>query len=272
TENVLGHTEENGTRFMFEIPFILWLSDEYRERHRERVAAFKSYENRSFMTDDLIYAVFDLVRLSCRSHVPARSPFSSDYRARKRWIGERDFDTDIVKIRTLLDYEMDLFARQPDEFRERIWPHRVNSIGKLREVTRIFRGLELDVVFLEEENRFDVNHPPAPSIGLTLESFWAAVGTPSPYGFWLDFKNLSAQNHRAALDRLAALADRFELTREAVIVESQQPLLLDAFGKAGFSTSYYLPTPIVREIGAREPEELSGRERAAIVEINDRIR
>ncbi|MCP4660812.1 MAG: sulfatase-like hydrolase/transferase [bacterium] len=272
TGNFVGHTEEHGTKFMFEIPFILWTSAEYRERNREKVAAFKSYENRSFMADDLIYAVFDLVHLSCRSHVPARSIFSSDFRPRKRLIGKRDYDTDIAEISTSLDYEMDLFARQSDDFREKIWSHRVNSIGKLREVVRIFRGLELDVVFIENDNIFDVNHPPAQSIGLTLESFLTAVDTPSQYRFWLDFKNLSSDNHRAALERLVILADQFELAREAVIVESQRPLLLDSFGKSGFFTSYYLPTTTVREIGAKEPERLSGRESAEIVEINNRIR
>ncbi len=125
---------------------------------------------------------------------------------------------------------------------DKIWVHRVNSIEKLQEVNSTFSGVELDVVFNSALNVFDVNHPPAESIGLNLVEYLKS-NKQSELNFWLDFKNLSPENALQALKRLEFLCVELAISKEQFIVEATQPELLKLFAKSGFQTSYYLHWP-----------------------------
>ena len=128
-------------------------------------------------------------------------------------------------------------------FNEKIWVHRVNSIEKLSEVQANFFGVEIDVVFLDSLNEFDVNHPPEPSINLTLEEYLSTVETNKELHYWLDFKNLNEQNQKKAFDKLNAICTSLTLSRGNFIVESSNVFLLHEFSKAGYQISYYLHWP-----------------------------
>ncbi len=125
---------------------------------------------------------------------------------------------------------------------DKIWAHRVNSIQKLEFTQKRYAGVELDLVFDNNTMTFDVNHPPALSIGLTLETFLAHFDTRNPVGIWLDFKNLNQENSENALNRLEELSIKYKLDKNTIIVESQSPQYLTGFSNAGYKTSYYLPT------------------------------
>lgn len=128
-------------------------------------------------------------------------------------------------------------------FNKKIWIHRVNSIEKLGEIEPYFYGVELDVVFLDSLNQFDVNHPPEPSINLTLKEYLTTAKENKTLHFWLDFKNLDTQNQKDAIYRLTSICDELQLTKGNFIVESGNVLLLKEFLKAGFQVSYYLHWP-----------------------------
>lgn len=123
---------------------------------------------------------------------------------------------------------------------EKIWVHRVNSIEKLEEVQPKFQGVELDVVF-EGEGNFDVNHPPAESINLSLREYFAAANFSNGYGIWLDVKNLDLQNAEQALLTLTQLCSDFSISPDQIIVESTDASVLPPFSESGFRTSFYLP-------------------------------
>jgi len=123
---------------------------------------------------------------------------------------------------------------------DKVWAHRVNSLEKLAYTQKKYTGLELDVVFDTVTNTFDVTHPPTPSIGLTLEEWMQALDAEK--GVWIDFKNLTATNQGAALERLLKIVAQNNLKKEQFIVESQHPQYLQDFTTAGFQTSYYLPS------------------------------
>lgn len=125
---------------------------------------------------------------------------------------------------------------------DKIWVHRVNSIEKLQEVNVTFSGVELDVVFDTTLNVFDVNHPPAESIGLNLLAYLKS-NKQNELHFWLDFKNLSPENALQALKRLEFLCAELSILKKQFIVEAIQPELLKLFAKNGFQTSYYLHWP-----------------------------
>lgn len=146
-------------------------------------------------------------------------------------------------------------------FPVKMWVHRTNSAEKLNALFDKFGGFELDVVFHNEGGGyFDVTHPPAPSIGLTLDKYFSSQPAIATKCFWLDFKNLTPEDAELALKRLNATADKFKL-KKRLIVESPNPELLGGFSEAGFYTSFYLPIK-----GPEQTESAWSREVAARLE------
>lgn len=140
-------------------------------------------------------------------------------------------------------------------FNEKIWIHRVNSIEKLGEVQADFYGVELDVVFLDSLNEFDVNHPPAESINLSLFEYLSTIKENKKLHFWLDFKNLNAQNQKQAIDRLNSICESLSLSKSNFIIESGNVLLLHEFSKVGYQVSYYLHWPGLYSLNQTQLQE-----------------
>lgn len=126
-------------------------------------------------------------------------------------------------------------------FPEKIWVHRVNSIEKLKEVYSKFEGVELDVVFMKDKNVFDVNHPPARSINLSLLEYLSSVQIDSAKRFWLDFKNLTDSTMVSSYQKLDTICNIININKDQLVVESKNPEFLNIFHKNGYKTSYYLP-------------------------------
>ncbi len=124
-------------------------------------------------------------------------------------------------------------------FPQKVWAHRVNSIIKLEETIKHFRGHELDVVF--ENGIFDVNHPPAESIGLSLHQYWNSLEEPNAFNFWLDVKNLSHSNCFFASKKLDSIVNILGIKKERIIVESPNFEFLEPFNNFGYKTAVYLP-------------------------------
>ena len=101
-----------------------------------------------------------------------------------RFYNNKNYDTENGKITTPLQIVRN---------KEKIWAHRVNSLGKLQLAKKKFSGVELDIVFAEKNGQwyFDVNHPPYESIALSLDEYFASLDNPNQLKLWLDFKNLS---------------------------------------------------------------------------------
>lgn len=127
-------------------------------------------------------------------------------------------------------------------YTDKIWAHRVNSIEKLEYTQENYTGIELDIMFDKSTLSFDVNHPPAASINLNLDTYFSQIDSIKKLGIWLDFKNLDSINRHEALNRLLQLTEKYHLNKSSIIVESQFPEYLDIFSNVGFITSYYLPT------------------------------
>lgn len=73
----------------------------------------------------------------------------------------------------------------------RLYPHRVNTLGKMQEITdRGIRSFETDVFFRPEGGFFEVGHHEGAMTGMTLESFLEKI----PRAFekiWLDVKDVT---------------------------------------------------------------------------------
>ena len=92
-------TDSKITRFMIEIPFIVYVSDEFRAKHPEIYARIKNSTNKPFMTDDLIHALIDIAGFTIDGFEERRSLFSDKFNhARKRMVGKKaliDYDTEL---------------------------------------------------------------------------------------------------------------------------------------------------------------------------------
>src|SRR6476659_10647855 len=86
-----------------------------------------------------------------------------------------------------------------------VWLHRVNSVQRAVLMSRKFKGLEVDVVYDSAADYFDVGHPPVPSEGISLDQVFSAVPLLQRHFFWIDFKNLTESNEKAACQRLLAI-------------------------------------------------------------------
>ncbi len=126
-------------------------------------------------------------------------------------------------------------------YEQKIWAHRVNSNEKLIQALDKFKGIEFDVVFLQNDNDFDINHPPAKSIHLLLDKYCSIIPNPSNYHYWVDFKNLTSENKQQSLNKLNYLANKYKINKTNMVVESSNPSNLEGYTKAGYFTSYYLP-------------------------------
>lgn len=252
--NFAGHTENFGSRYMIEIPFIIWLSAAYRTIHADKVAAIRSSLHNRYMTDDLTHTIVDLSLLTTVKFDPTRSVINPLYdNNRSRTYNQKDYDTE-------LKHRRDRYL-VPEKF----WVHRVNSLEKFSRVAPIFPGVELDLVIQTGPAGvyFDVTHPPVESIDLTLDSYFKQTSQ-KRLSYWLDIKNLSDTNAGAVLAAMAQLVAKHDVAKDRLILESSSPTNLLEFAKQGFYTSYYLQLPDLAELSAAELDDLAA---AAVDEI-----
>lgn len=87
------------TRFMVEVPFVVFVSDEFRTRHPQIYARIAAATNKPFMIDDLIHALIDIAGFKVDGFKSARSVFSDDFNTnRARMVGKKakvDYDREL---------------------------------------------------------------------------------------------------------------------------------------------------------------------------------
>lgn len=149
--------------------------------------------------------------------------------------------TFVTGLYFLLSFQMFFFKTI---YPSKIWAHRVNSIEKYSEAQNKYTGVELDIVYDSINNIFDVNHPPAKSIGLNLKSFFKSKKEGGNFNIWLDYKNLNKYNFKESAKKLEEISSSLKINFGNIIVESSNPIYLLEFSKRGFKTSYYLPATI----------------------------
>lgn len=92
TMDIIGHNEYHGTKPMYEVPFLAWLSKEYIE-NRPLFKTANGYSERRYNLEDFIHSFSDLSQINFNLYDRTRSIFSEDYKSRTRWIKkDEDFD------------------------------------------------------------------------------------------------------------------------------------------------------------------------------------
>lgn len=121
------------------------------------------------------------------------------------------------------------------------WIKAVNTKELLNDLPQGTAGFECDVYFNRLLNRFEVHHDKKAITGFTLDSLFVIYRQRKlNASVWLDFKNLRDSTHVPALAELIRLRALYKLDHK-IMVESNHPELLQAFGDSGFFTAYYTP-------------------------------
>lgn len=164
-----GHTESMGSRFMIEVPFMIYMSESFKSHYPEIVKKVQEAKDKPFMSDDFIHAFLDLFDISAQDSIQSRSLFSKDYNdKRMRIFSGKDYDKDL---------KHDNLLNQSGMYPSKIWLHRVDEIQKFMDFKDKYAGFEIDVYFLESPTPyFDVGHDgEKSSINLKLEDMFEAM-------------------------------------------------------------------------------------------------
>ncbi len=123
----------------------------------------------------------------------------------------------------------------------RVFPHRVNSVGKLKDIWNAgFRSFELDAHFvLGNPGYFAVGHDEG-RLGRSLEKLLGSVSIAETQRIWLDLKNLGVENYSEVLARLNSLDNKFNLRDKLILESGIASNFLEQFGNEGWYTAYYL--------------------------------
>ena len=92
TVNLLGHNEFHGTKPMYDVPFILWLSEKYK-LGRPDFLDDKSIVNRKYNLEDFFHSFSDLSQIKFKESDSTKSIFDNSFVEKKRLIKDGvDYD------------------------------------------------------------------------------------------------------------------------------------------------------------------------------------
>ena len=82
-------------KYVYEVPFFIWISDEYKNTHHDVVNRIEKSLNKPFVIDDLPHLLLDLAGIECKNYDSTHSILNDKYSRSKRLIGEskQDFNT-----------------------------------------------------------------------------------------------------------------------------------------------------------------------------------
>ena len=98
-----GHSNSKMSRFMVEIPFIMYVSDEFMTKHPELYKRLQKAQNQRYMNDDLLHSVLDMLGIAIKGYDEKRSILNDDgfLQTRPRVVGNdeyrKDYDKELVK-------------------------------------------------------------------------------------------------------------------------------------------------------------------------------
>ena len=90
-----GETNKNLLLYQYGVPFVIWCSPIYQERHPETMEAIRGAVDRPFMTDNVCQVLFHLAGIESSYYKPERDLLSDDYKRPKRLVN-RTIDYDAI--------------------------------------------------------------------------------------------------------------------------------------------------------------------------------
>ncbi len=240
----LGHNSRTFTFEMTQIPLIAWFGEAYKKRYPEKYRNFLKHRDTLFSNDLLYDTLLGIYDIKTDRYDPKFNLSSAAYRLEPqkaltlhRKLHYIDPSNHIYWQKTNAKYLIDT-----DQSR-RIFPHRVDSVGKLTDIWRDgFRAFETDVVYGDRNlDAFTVEHNRGHG-DITFEKLLTAISADKIQKIWLDFKNLTPKDARRALARLEKLDAKYHIKDKTIVESGTTSPIFALFREARWHTSYYLPT------------------------------
>lgn len=91
--NFSGHAESNPSRYMVEIPFLIYVSNKFKENYPDIIKKIENSLDRPYMTDDLIHTILDISNIKTLEYDETRSIINERFNIfRKRIFSEKEYD------------------------------------------------------------------------------------------------------------------------------------------------------------------------------------
>jgi len=98
TKDMYGHNEYHATRPMYEVPFVIWLSDKYKQKN-ELSNNYKNYIKRPYILEDFIHSFADLSRIKFMKMDSTKSIFNSGFEKKSRLIKDSiNYDKYVIEL------------------------------------------------------------------------------------------------------------------------------------------------------------------------------
>lgn len=92
--NFKGHSENNGSRYMIEIPFLIYVSDKFKNNYPDTVKDIENSLNNPYMTDDIIHTILDIAKIKTEEFDERKSIINKNFNSsRKRIFSGKDYET-----------------------------------------------------------------------------------------------------------------------------------------------------------------------------------
>ena len=228
------------------VPLLMWFSSVYQKKYAKRYQHLSNNRAKIFSTDLLFDTLLGILNISdSKTYHPkfdlSASSYSIEMANALVFNGKQKYATTDNKRWWQSHNVKKLLVTNEDQ---RIIPHWVNSIGKLRELWHDgWRSFEIDLFYHRDNDCFIVGHDANYLSTMCFNSFLTYVPTTEIKKIWLDIKNLTNKNISQQLARLKKIIRQFKFKKEIFIFESS--ITSPAYrriSKAGYHTSYYLPT------------------------------
>ena len=227
---------------MIEVPLIFTASGSWRKQFSGHWDQLFNNRKKIFTNDAIFETVLGLMGLKS-NHIDTKNDLS-----------HKDFETveepktlhGRVNIKDNSNYYLwqrtNVDLVKVNNLGNRLLPHRVNTLGKMLEITNSgIRSFETDVFFRPEGGFFEVGHDAEVMTGMTLENFLEKI----PRDFekiWLDIKNAGKTKIPAINKRLLELDKKFGLKSRVIIETSNKSASPALLSDSGFHLSYNLPS------------------------------
>ncbi len=248
---------------MLQIPMIAWFSDAYKKRYPEKYKIFQQHTETLFSNDMLYDTLIGLFGVQTDRYSAQYDLSSNNYKldpkdalalhSKKHYTSKNNhLYWQKVNAKYLIDTNQSA----------RIFPYRVNSIGKLKDVWNDgFRSFKIDIQFGEDNAttfRMGLNSPLA---GVSFEKFLNSIESSEIEQIILSLHNLDKGNYQNVLAKLEYFGDKYHLKSKIIVEFGTKGEFFKEFSDNGWHTSYTLPeetiAKLLKERNDKEMEALS---------------
>ena len=91
-KNFNGHSDDNPTKSMLEIPFVIYTTEKFKQKYPLVDAQIRASIDKKYMTDDLIHTILDITGIKTPEFQETRSIINPYYnQERKRFFLDKDY-------------------------------------------------------------------------------------------------------------------------------------------------------------------------------------